>query len=1344
MTYLERKVNQILGHVYVAGERDAIEDYGDWSPNTLKQIIIGGGQIRATHHDGSVHLLDFDEETAKRGKNEDVFSAFRNRMFGNLESVEYDTDLISKGTSVFDGYKKYRLREINGAEVGNEDWITKINARPSTYPIDAEIKNLFPDIGVSSEEVESEEEEVEEVEEDPERELIEAVATEMVLGRIDDLLESYDQIFASGYEVIQPYGVLSINSRGMGTALRLEGEKLAPAKYAGSVQESFGLINQYLNLEVKNTRDIEQIVHEVLNAPDGTNLYFPKKMLEYAYGRERAKSSETGDDNFPRNAHDVSWEAYRENELFKSLKDVYLDAAVVTVKEKGLLDSITTPESRNIIGRSLDKITKALGTVLLVSKYEVLNQRPSQLKLRVLDPTHSLPTNKNLATEAIVKATSSTGGRDSLSIEVIKDGSFYEFYHQTDRSLANAAPLFAYKALESLKRKGVKPNMDNLILGIDEEDSILQAGPSGIDLSQNLIHWVIAGSRAGKGVMTQNILASGDGSGLPLFYLDRAPDISSTLLKIYPGAFVVNGGSMLSGDGRDHWKAFADANNWVNWSHIPDYIPVESPSQNYVVYGDIFYARALLFIMGILVARVTSTKHLGGDKGLMIVIDELKNASDGLQNSFLTPNVGSHYHPQNYQTQKEYADAINKWNEDKEAGLKPPKPSRDGLASEAYEGSAWYTDFLDALKSSFRTLSASSSAGMKDNETRRSNIFVLSQQIHSTSRDSSEIFPTKNKSSFGRGFSFQPNDVLASIINVTGNADAFFGFNKDDSERNILGQLTPGSYASTRLDEKARKFAYVSKLNEKTISEISKEETARAATFFKPFLIFADGREDQYFVQNARNFMEAAGVDWASVVEENEDDQVAGTINRKVGYEEYVKAMGRFTPPEHSLKLGAEIANYVAKRMGYPETLEQVQMADGSVQTIDLTWRALIFDLRPQWMFDVSDVVKAIQTGSMRPLKERATESIRLNPSLAQETKEEDGWGQDWQTEEGDDEFPIEVVDLDSEGHKTEVIDVDHTPTGESGTFSPDQTPEGTAGDFTPGFPETIPLPNPFTVPPITPGGSTFDSTAYGKGTAPGADGRPEPFDVLEEREVFIGATYSGDLGGYEILSKMLTDYILKYVGGKHMVRSIRVVGGSVIINDKAHKVVPNREYMDHLAPGIVSELDAGNLAPYFDWKKLIEFDNLVSLSFDSPNFVLDEIAPALGWNTGKGISKIVPQFFYSLPSLNRLSISGSKYNRSTLREDIKNDEVFYQASKGEKLLGISERFFQQGFTGSWMWARKGWKKGDGLFISAGKHILGAAGSVASGGAYLGVQAGKGIGGKLRQGLDMISSSFRN
>lgn len=97
-----------------------------------------------------------------------------------------------------------------------------------------------------------------------------------------------------------------------------------------------------------------------------------------------------------------------------------------------------------------------------------------------------------------------------------------------DEKKYNGFPLFAFQAVEAIKRNG-KPSWSNVVVGRTIEDKIFT-----LDLTPNTVRMVpiIAGSRSGKGVMTLNFLANAFALQYPVFYLDCKSEMGVTFYQL--------------------------------------------------------------------------------------------------------------------------------------------------------------------------------------------------------------------------------------------------------------------------------------------------------------------------------------------------------------------------------------------------------------------------------------------------------------------------------------------------------------------------------------------------------------------------------------------------------------------------------------------------------------------------------------------------------------------------------------------------------------------------------------------------------------------------------------------
>ena len=785
-----------------------------------------------------------------------------------------------------------------------------------------------------------------------------------IQGAVQGIIDEYTRIFSSGYGVKRPYGIVSCDESGEGIILQLSGNQVLSNDYNSVIQSAYSIVNQYMNLVPCNSRSFTEIANVIVNGKTSDddsktytgNVYFPKKMLEFAFGRCCPKGNTNADTDFPPHAKSRTWSTYCKEHMRPSLTRVFEGVAIKQLESAGLLDDYGKREAVEAIKGIFVKVRQALCTCVMVSRYDEVGGNPAALKLRILDPTGSLPREQNLARDIIMDVAMSDGGKNASSPAPVTEGQYFvEYLHEYNHSLCNAEPLFAFKALESLAQR---PSWETLLLGLDANDEVLQCGgDGGIDLKANLTHQIIAGSRSGKGVMTLNILASAIMSGKPVFYLDNKPDMASLMLEMCDEAFVVNGCQCAQdiANGTDYFDKFGKARIAQLDSMVkrPPYINKVLSSGKYSAVAALVYGRALLLVMSIILARTVCPDHLdklGGPNGIVLVVDELGNAEGDFKTNVLRDgmSVRENYISASYiRTVQAYQEELEQWRESGKG--KKPMPKIDAAPQHLY-----FSALYEAFKKSEQELMKNSVAGLKNNEAKYSDIFMLSQAIPESIFSLNEIdkvYADRNSTGVGKGFKPEA-DILSSLLMV-GGVDGFIGYNA--KERGYLGQGKKESVSYSRLDANARNFAYVPDLSSVGIEKVTKGGPEYAASpevrYFKPFLIFADGDQNKYFVRNCLDYAKSSGIDPKDIIARNCAPGDESKINPAVGFREYINMAGASNEEIYSsLKQGGDIANYVVHALGYPGD-----------------WQEFLLDLRPQWIFSVESVVDALEgKGNLR------------------------------------------------------------------------------------------------------------------------------------------------------------------------------------------------------------------------------------------------------------------------------------------------------------------------------------------------------------------------------------------
>ena len=563
------------------------------SPNVVQTLVIGRDFVYARFHmpvqGKEALLLPFDSEKVMAESSESPMYILKDRVYGTLEDLvldeSYTDDLILQeyAQKAFNG--QIRLKSVvpcdNAIEVAvaldegatgeqlefgsmfenGKPYYSRYSLQPEHYDWDVQAKSYFQELesrlsGVSSSKEEVAEESIEEVEE-PIEEVVEEPTEEQYNLRdavdyyaahidtvVSDIISNYTKLFKAGYQLKRPVGVLG-EQGDSGKLMTLSGSSQTFTKPNPVIRALYQLTVAEYDLKILPYRSVDHIASIIVNGvtPDGvtisrdTRLYFPYKMLEFAYGRKTPKATEGGKTNYPKHSDKLNWEAYA-HEVDANLRQV---TTGIVAKILGNFQDVEYFDSKveSSISESLSRFKDVFTTCILVGEFPLIKGLPSLLKVRTLLP-YELHNNYNVATEAMKVGISSLG-TDPFEGFPIHDGVYHMYTHEYNHALANSKPMYAYHAAKSLRESGHEVNYKNMIIGMGLDDSILQNGSGKVNLVPNMSHFLIAGSRAGKGVDSMAKLAAALKSGKPVFYLDNKPDIGAVLLDIEPNSFVVNG-----------------------------------------------------------------------------------------------------------------------------------------------------------------------------------------------------------------------------------------------------------------------------------------------------------------------------------------------------------------------------------------------------------------------------------------------------------------------------------------------------------------------------------------------------------------------------------------------------------------------------------------------------------------------------------------------------------------------------------------------------------------------------------------------------------------------------------
>ena len=1012
---------------------------------------------------------------------------------------------------------------------------------------------------------------------------------------VNKILEGYEKLFASGFDLKRPVGIL-----GDGVIYSLSGNELVTESYDPLARASKQVIMDKLDFIISEDRSISKIVNTVIANPD-KKFYFPLKMVEYAFGREIGGTDNVnGRTNYGNISKYRKWSDYAKYEIKPNLEGILMKVCEGYLKDK---EEISMEEEENVRNKLLSLVDVFLSCVVLS---EGNSRNPDVVRIKIYNPYGVL--NGNIATQLASKAFGDKGGERSLSQNPRVDGKFVEYVHEVNHILYNAEPLFAYKAAQALKEQGKPINRNNMLIGLQDGDKILPLGKEGISLEKSLSHLIVAGSRAGKGLQTLLILANSMISGTPIFYLDNKPDMGSLLKWLNPKAFVVNGNNITTDKeaGTDYFEMFRNPNGMVR-QDTPQYVRNRFGG-TYGDLGSVYYVRALILAMSIIILRVKAVElkdKLGGESGIIIVVDELNNTTKGF-NAFikkgLLKSAGTGY----YNDYLNYLIDMNEWNEkiadwesNGEKGTKPKEPKKP--KNKPDKAAYWFAAFYSSIQQSVTSLNSYKDATLQNTEIGYSDVFIISQRLHDPTIGTYTFAGrTKDGGAVGRIKNYESSETIAPLAMV-GNVDGFVGYNFDKPK--YLAQNIENSNAYGKLDQYARNFAYVPSVIDSALTKIENADIgyANSAIYYKPFLMLSDGAEDGYFLQNSLKYAESAGINPKEVIKRNEDPNREGHIDPRIGFKEYLLDNG-MTEQSITSVLGksGDIANFVVK----------------NILKYGGTWEDFVFDLRPEWIFSVDDVVYAYENGHMRDLKERLNEFMTIFPE----------------------EFGINAKDVIPNEIDNESFDKD--------LFTEDKFSD-TDFDFTDTNADEVI--------------DKFD----GNDTPTNGGGTSESYSepIKQEQKQFEDAdklvfgvnpkeykTYPMSEAGIKALMTDITDTIIANQGGDFGVETWEDKNGVLIVNGAVVKLEFPEKSLVSLPHHYQRKLRSNLYGELFDYSRFGNFYNLSEISF-SNKYSLREMSVACG-NTSKAIEPSV-WFFKKLKGLRQIECDGKIIKRSELENEV-------------------------------------------------------------------------------------------
>lgn len=752
----------------------------------------------------------------------------------------------------------------------------------------------------------------------------------VIKNAISEIKRTFDGMYASGYGVIKPYGMMCSDANGNGSIVSL-GNAQTNGSYALAKFESnmiyrkiYAILMSRLALKESKSRIINY--SEILQ---GYN-YFPHKLLEFAFGRYACSEDDLEEygNRYKKHATANTWEKYWSGVIEKDL--AYCLNSIVA---KSIAKDLEAEEiDYNLLDAKVERIKN-----VIVSAYEpaivVSDNDSGKLKLRISDKRKVLDASADELCESI----GTIVGVDMTSDcpwSFVRRGNIVEFEFIRNKNLCGAVPLFAYKALNELKAQGKNVSWQNVVIGKGEDDDTFygNTGPGTVNFTGGRLIHITAGSRSGKGVMTLNILASAISEGIPIFYLDNKPDMAPALRWLAP-----NHRNMFAINGPSYSAKYDDNNLYGPNSEIDkkmsDNKRKPSGLDNTLFNRDAWYTLhylkglnlALYLTYGIAKGHFDKYGISCGNNAL-VVVDELRA---------LTIKFNSLFN----RIETEYTD----------------KKIKDGDKTAIYckQVHEWFKALTNGI-------SDMSSMNFKNSPPAiiaiYQELYRVSDAIVGTSKPGGNATSEKN---------WTQSQLFMSLTSL--GREGLVGFSKDN----------PHPLASTPrgrkyLTEANRYFAYVPDALRSSYCDEEGQQIERNTKYVKPYLILNSAEEPRpedmhgepgkrkftrgKFVGECMDQMHNQGVPVDVVLDENRVNGAGSELNPGIGFEGYIAQMsenGALLPTV--LEKSYKIANEVLAKTGY---FAACGIADADMFDF-------LTDFRPEFMLSWAQLDEALETGKI-------------------------------------------------------------------------------------------------------------------------------------------------------------------------------------------------------------------------------------------------------------------------------------------------------------------------------------------------------------------------------------------
>ena len=1097
-----------------------------------------------------------------------------------------------------------------------------------------------------------------------------------VSSMITQLFEIYDYAFEAGYELDKYEGVV-VGLPDIPMVV-IQGEQAVQPNYTASYYAGEAMFSSLRNVKVSTSRQVD--LQEILNSDQP--IYYPYKILEFALSRKVTVKKD--DLNFP--SVPMKWkgsdgqrqaiEDYLRKRAWEYLAlvcDTYQDGYFWSDKVNYFGEGYTVainPKDTDIFRGYLRKLKDTFSTFAIMKSHVGMmdDEKWASAEWVVSAPISELQSSEFTKDSLFYTDVFDYGGEfEEPLTSVFSNVQVSHYTHIAKPEIAESEPLFAYKALESLQRKGEKLTYGYQLLGKGLDGRILTASndmTAAVNAGAKLVLAYWAGSRSGKGVSISNGLAVSIANGRPVFGGDGKPD---TMVPYY----IAFGGADENGIPKGYFiqagvfnkSAMPVVNNiseQLDWDNNPTImgwfdksIPkwfsgVSSSQKRYTgAWGDMAFYRHMLLVMGIVSLRATVKasdvalyEKLGGDEGILGIFDEVTNWSNLFGSKALSSNGGWF---QSIMSDPEVEELVD-LGENYLGGLLKEQATRKferalENKSDEYRNRAYLRDLYDKLDESMQLLNKLKKAGFQNEESLRSSIYIVGQSFNMGGFDKLPRNKGNDASSFKAACDYK-NGVVDPWLYTLLNLDTGFMVGYKGTEKSQYWSSQNGSDSKRYLTSSSRRFAYFGSVDFPTIRDENPQNKGLArsvnsqmeggAVYFKPYLILGDS-QGSCVTQLEKNLGSKA----ESIKSRNSNPNNPSEWDERIGVLGYLKALGS-SDISKSFVRAREIADLVVAQMGY----------EGS-------YLEFLLDLRPEWNFSCEDVVMAFTNQDAYLAKKKETVYYKVDELLNELVEFKQSGG----ATEGSDLTKPNAVDLRPEFATKEVKadeveelnslseeedtsnfsdlheEIISEPNSEFSVSSErdlnssvdtleEEPQKWTREQSEPS--ESVPLKTPNTE-PLNVASTLASQLGVSESalmsvlqSAFGLQGSniPKVETIVSTEELNDRTTMSrvaSNRAGVVIkddqdLREYLLEDIYTYFGDWSRVRKIEIIGRQLYFNGLLYE--PEKEgiqFSSEVSPYSISLWNSGGFGELFDWKLIRQYLNPTSLVFDSMDYAYRE-----------------------------------------------------------------------------------------------------------------------------------------